>query len=619
MPLLSELKRRNVFRVAVMYLAVSWLVLQATDVLGSLLGLPSWAGKLVVLLLIIGFPSALVFSWLYELTPEGIRRDSAVAPDGSVRRDTARRLNLLTIAAALLAVLVIGIDRLLPERPAPGQSESRGVAVAVLPFVSMSAEAEQEHFADGITEEILNLLANVRGLRVTSRTSAFSFKGQSVDLPTIARKLGVSHVVEGSVRKSGNSVRVTAQLIDVESDAHIWSETYEREIDNVFAIQSDVAGEIARVLSTALSADELSLIGERPTGSLGAWQNFVSARSLYRGRVTRADLESAMSFVNAAIEEDPDFARAHALRAALLLALAMSVETTGPGQHGFQSAFESANLSLTMAPQLGEPYFILAYGTFMEGRLGDADRYFREAIIRAPNNADGRNWYGTFLLTTGYLRDAWSEKQRAAALDPLSPIISWQVAFAALIAGHDTVVRDFAVKSRENGWSSWEPRVLEAGALWQQRRYDEVEAHYNDVFPGKTEQIAQAFDAVRKRHIDADTRRMLDGLMAYGPPVVARFQVEVHSGDLDAAFATAWSVVASRSEHKNSQPGNMQMPADGMTAQGIRPDWWGSSVSEFRQDPRFVELVTAAGLMDFWKEHGWPDLCQPAGDTLRCR
>ncbi|HSD70760.1 MAG TPA: hypothetical protein VLB07_14470, partial [Woeseiaceae bacterium] len=202
MSLLSELKRRNVFRVAVMYLAVSWLVLQATDVIGSLLGLPSWAGKLVVLLLSIGFPAALVFSWLYELTAEGIRRDSAVAEAESARRDTARRLNLLTIAAALLAVVVIGIDRLIPERPTASQPENRDVAVAVLPFVSMSAEAEQEHFADGITEEILNLLANVRGLRVTSRTSAFSFKGQSVDLPTIARKLGVSHVVEGSVRKS---------------------------------------------------------------------------------------------------------------------------------------------------------------------------------------------------------------------------------------------------------------------------------------------------------------------------------------------------------------------------------------------------------------------------------
>ncbi|HSD68517.1 MAG TPA: hypothetical protein VLB07_03140, partial [Woeseiaceae bacterium] len=426
-------------------------------------------------------------------------------------------------------------------------------------------------------------------------------------------------VVEGSVRKSGNSVRVTAQLIDVESDAHIWSETYEREIDNVFAIQSDVAGQIARVLSTALSTDELSLIGERPTDSLGAWQNFVSARSLYRGRVTRADLESAMSFVNASIEEDPDFARAHALRAALLLAIAINTEPADPNPGRFQTAYDAANLSLSMAPQLGEPYFILAYGAFMEGRLGDADHYFREAIVRAPNNADGRNWYGTFLLTTGYLRDAWAEKQRAAALDPLSPIISWQVAFAALIAGHDTVVRDFAAKSRENGWSSWEPRVLEAGTYWQQRRYDEVEAHYYDVFPGQTEQIAKAFNAVRKRHIDSDTRRMLDGLMAYGPPVVARFQIEVHAGDMDAAFATAWSVVSLRSVGNSPGVGRVQMPADGMTAVGIRPDWWGSSVSEFRQDPRFIELVTAAGLMDFWKEHGWPDLCQPVGDAVQCR
>lgn len=619
MSLLSELKRRNVFRVAVMYLAVSWLVLQATDVLGSLLGLPPWAGKLVVLLLIMGLPAALVFSWLYELTPEGIRRDTAVAADESRRHDTARRLNLLTIAAAVLAVLVIGLDRLLPEPTAAVRPADESLAIAVLPFISMSAEAEQEHFADGITEEILNLLANVRGLRVTSRTSAFSFKGQSLDLPTIARKLGVSHVVEGSVRKSGNSVRVTAQLIDVQSDTHIWSQTYDRQVDNVFAIQSDVAGQIARVLSTALSADELSLIGERPTESLGAWQDFVSARSLYKGRTGRADLENAMVFVDSAIDTDPDFARAHSLRAAILLDLAVGTEPGGDRSDRFRDAFEAANLALGMAPRLGEPYFILAYGAFIEGRFDDAHRYFRDAIDRAPNNADGRNWYGTFLLATGYLQDAWAEKQRAAALDPLSPIISWQVAFAALIVGHQEVVRDFAVKSRENGWPSWEPRVLEAGYLWVQRDYDKVEAHYYEIFPGRTAEIARAFAAVRARHIDAETRRMLDELPPYGPPVVARFQIELHAGDLDAAYATAWSVAGRQADGTAAAAGRQAALGDGMSGAGIRPDWWSPNCKEFRQDPRFAELVTATGLTDFWKTQGWPDLCQPDGDSLQCR
>jgi len=161
MSLLSELKRRNVFRVAVMYLAVSWLVLQATDVLGSLLGLPSWAGKLVVLLLIIGFPAAVVFSWLYELTPDGVQRDKSVDTNASSRRDTARRLNLLTIAAAVLALLVVALDRLVPEDRAPPETHKGIVAIAVLPFIDLSSDKDQEHFGDGIAEEVLNLLANV--------------------------------------------------------------------------------------------------------------------------------------------------------------------------------------------------------------------------------------------------------------------------------------------------------------------------------------------------------------------------------------------------------------------------------------------------------------------------
>jgi TolB-like protein len=311
-------------------------------------------------------------------------------------------LNLLTIAAAGLAILVIGLDRLIPEQNPPAASGEHRVALAVLPFVDLSSERDQEHFADGITEEILNLLANVRGLQVTSRTSAFSFKGQSADLPTIARSLGVSHIIEGSVRKAGDKVRVTTQLINVAEDAHIWSETYDRELTDVFAIQSDVAGQIARVLVTALSADEASLIGERPTRSLAAWQSFVAARSIYRSRLGADDIERAISLVDAAIEQDPEFARAHSLRAALLLGPALVGSLDRQTAANLQLAIATAEHALELAPSLGEPYFVLAKAAYWQGRLGDADRYFRDAIARAPNNADGRTWYGSFLASAGY-------------------------------------------------------------------------------------------------------------------------------------------------------------------------------------------------------------------------
>jgi len=614
----SELKRRNVFRVALLYLAVSWLTLQATDVLGSLLELPGWVGKLVVILLTAGLPFALVISWLYELTPDGIKRDSSQTVDESRRHNTADRLNFLTIATAVLAILVIGIDRLTPEQNNPGMKLNQFVTLAVLPFVNLSSEADQEFFADGITEEVLNLLANVQGLRVTSRTSSFSFKGQSVDLPTIARKLGVSHVVEGSVRKDGNSIRVTAQLIDVNSDAHIWSHTYEREVTNVFAIQSDVARQIARVLATAMSADELSLIGERPTTSLAAWQSFVTARGIYQSRVSHDDIEKSMSLVDAAIADDPTFARAHSLRAALLYSRAFSIASPERAEEVLQSAITTANYALELAPQLGEPYYILAQCALARGELNTADQLFRDAIARAPNNADGRDWYGLFLLESGYLDRAWTEKKRAAELDPLSPIISWQVAFAAVTTGHLEFVSEFAQKSRENGWPGWQPEAIEGGAAMQRDQFDAAEEHYIRAFPRAVKHVADAFKAISSKNIDAGLRTILDGQAVYGPPGVAQFHVDVLAGDLDAAFAAAWSELDSNSLIAADGSGGPARRSDGKLGEPIRADWWFPNMSEFRKDPRFVELMRAVGLFAFWQEHGWPDLCEPAGDSLQC-
>jgi TolB-like protein len=619
MSLLAELKRRNVFRVAVMYLAVSWLVLQATDVIGSLLGLPSWAGKLVILLLVIGFPAALVFSWLYELTPEGVQRDKSVDSDASSRRDTARRLNLLTIAAAVLALLVVAVDRMVPEDRAPTETSKGPVAIAVLPFIDLSSDKDQEHFGDGIAEEVLNLLANVQGLRVTSRTSSFSFKAQTAALPTIATKLGVSHIVEGSVRKSGTRMRVTAQLINVASDEHIWSETYERELTDVFAIQSDVAGQIARVLTTALSADEASLIGERPTNSLAAWQNFVAARNIYRSRLNADDIDRAISLVDDAIEQDENFARAYSLRAALLLGPVFFGGLGRDEAASLQEAIRTAEHALKLAPQLGEPWFVLAQAAYWEGRLEDADRYFRQGVSRAPNNADGRNWYGTFLISAGYLQRGWTEEQRAIELDPLSPVISWQAAFAALAAGRLDAVLAYTVKARENGWPNWQPSAIAAGVALQKGQFDEAEVQYLAAMPPLQEDVAMAFEAIRSGRIDAATRELLDTLSAYGPPGAARWNTEVLAGDIDAAFKTAWDNLDPNSLIDADGNGGPPRLASGRIGELLRADWWFASASGFRKDPRFPELMRAVGLLAFWQKNGWPDLCQPVGDTLQCR
>ena len=277
----EELKRRNVVKVAVLYMIASWLLLQVTDVLSSLLPVPEWAGSFVVMLLILGFFPAVIFSWVYEMTPEGLKKEKDIDRSQSITPETGHKINVLIVLLLLLAIGGLVVDRLVPEAeqvadpPPVAETTEEAVqvdpaqlaamkfapppdrSIAVLPFVNMSDDPGNEFFSDGISEELLNLLAKVPELQVTSRSSAFAFKGERIDIPEVAQKLNVAHILEGSVRKAGNQVRITAQLIQARSDTHIWSETYDRTLDNIFAIQDEIASEVVAQL-------KVTLLGEAP-------------------------------------------------------------------------------------------------------------------------------------------------------------------------------------------------------------------------------------------------------------------------------------------------------------------------------------------------------------------
>jgi TolB-like protein len=637
MSLLGELKRRNVLRVAVLYLAASWLVLQITDVLTSLLDLPRGVGQFVVVLVAVGLPIALVVAWVYELTPQGLKRESDVALDAASRRLMARRLNLVTIAVALLAITAVIVDRLLPTPAVPVESGAgEAKAIAVLPFVNLSSDPEQEYFSDGITEEILNLLAGVDGLRVTSRTSAFSFKGTQVDLPTIAQKLGVGYIVEGSVRTAGDRVRVTAQLIDVGADRHLWSETYERQLVDVFAIQSDIAGQVSKVLKIAMGAEELASIGRAPTANFEAWQRFLKGRYLLRNRTSPGDLQDSMSLVDAAIELDPEFARAHSLRALILLLrpiwesgkIEFEMQRTSRATEAevarleadWAEAMGEADVALQLDPKLGEPHAVRALHAQARNRYSDARRSFRWAIARAPANPDIRNWYGSFLLEAGYVEAALAEKLRAAELDPLSPMIAWHLAYAGLAAGRVDLMLDFSAKARANGWPGWEAWAIEGGAAVTEGRIDEGERRFILGLPHREAEVRMSFDAMRKRRMDEPTRRMLAGLEPYGPPGIGRFAVQALAGDIDGALDTIRSTVDPASLRAPDGSGGPPRAAAGDRPGSIlRGDWWFPMHGEVRSHPRFAQLVQSMGLVDFWREAGWPDHCRPAGEGLECR
>ena len=559
-----------------------------------------------------------------------------------------RSWTLVAVAGVLVAVggshayFTMHDSRLKTDQQMTGATGARAAArgetlplpdersIAVLPFVNLSADSGQAFFSDGVAEEILNLLANVPGLRVTSRTSSFSFRGQQLDLKTIARHLGVSYIVEGSVQSAGGRVQVTAQLIDVASDAQLWSQSYERKLEDVFAIQSDVAGQIAHSLKIAMGADEAATLGRRPTQDFEAWQLFLKAREQMLGRRSAGDLHAALSNVESALQQDPGFARAHSLRALILATLtswdpdtnAEGIEANRAADQEWAAALQSAARALRLDPRLGEPYAVRALYAVAHNEFADAEHNFREALIRAPGNADAHNWYGQFLLSAGYLSKGLAEARRAGTLDPLSPLIAWQAAFAGLMsqsAGPGKRVFHAGAGSR---WGGPEPAALRGGAAMRRGDMEHAEKIFLSAFPSRSKQIRMSFAAIRQRRIDAPTRAMLGTLVAYGPPGLARFPVEAQLQDADAMLATLYGTVAKDSLLTPSGSGGPARPSDPRASDNVgvlAADWWMPAAAAMRRDPRFAQFAYEIGLVRFWRVNGWPDLCGPGINGIVCR
>jgi len=240
MSFFGELKRRNVFRMAAAYAVVGWLIVEVCSVVLPTFDAPEWVQKVITFLILLGFPMALAFAWAFEMTPEGLKRERDVVREESITHSTGRKLDFFIIGVLAVAVVFLVVDNYWLTEPEDETTSAEAIAeasgpasIAVLPFVNMSASEENEYFSDGITEELLNLLAQLPELKVSSRTSSFTFKGTNSDIPTVAERLGVTNILEGSVRRSGNRVRITAQLIDAKSDTHLWSETYDRELEDI--------------------------------------------------------------------------------------------------------------------------------------------------------------------------------------------------------------------------------------------------------------------------------------------------------------------------------------------------------------------------------------------------
>ena len=416
MGLVSELRRRNVFRMAALYVVAAWLVMQVAEVLKDLANLPDWIGPAVIGLLAIGFPIALVFSWFYELTPEGLALEKDVDRAESITHITGRRMDFVVISLLSATVLLFAWHTWWPSPPT-------GKSVAVLAFVNMSGDPEQEYFSDGISEELRNTLGKVEDLRVISRSSSFSFKGEDIDVPTIANKLDVAHVLEGSVRRMGDSVRITAQLVDARTDSHLWSETYDRELttQNIFAVQNDIAVAIANKLQATLSPQDKVSLKKIPTSSLEAYQSYWLGKQRMISRAS-ASLEQAIEYFKKAIEIDPEFALAYVGLADtyMLLGDYAGVSLT----YVLENAEPAISKALTLDDELAEAH--VAKGA-VRAKVGDyisAVDAFKRAIELDPTYSKAYHWYGDVLLRyLGQPDAALPMLEKAYALDPVSPAL----------------------------------------------------------------------------------------------------------------------------------------------------------------------------------------------------
>jgi len=438
---IEEVKRRNVFKVAVVYIIAGWLTMQVVDVMFPALNIPDWFTSAIAALVLIGFPFALIFAWAFEITPEGIKREKDVDRSQSITSHTGKKLNSTIIIILSIALGFMLVDKFVLENDTTEDAADIAAvdikpSIAVLPFVNMSDDRDNEYFSDGLSEELLNLLAKIPALHVAGRTSSFQFKGANEDLRLIGEKLNVANVLEGSVRRSGTKLRITAQLINADTGYHLWSETYDRELTDVFAIQDEIASNVVNALRIALLGEEIP-VPKHGTDSVEAYNLYLRARYLH-DRTTAADSRNAVEALQRAVELDPNYARAYAL-----LATAHQLRISGfvgDGTEdfiaGFRQVHEYADAALAIDPDL--PDAMLAKCNALTASDWDFDRadgLYSRALLQDPNNIDVLGWMSYLKMMRGDHDASIAFGEKVVEVDPLSIVAHRSLGDSYRVAG----------------------------------------------------------------------------------------------------------------------------------------------------------------------------------------
>src|SRR6266487_2858272 len=432
----SELKRRNVYKVAVAYAVVGWLLVQITTQVFPIFEIPNWALKLIVLVIVIGFPIALVIAWAFELTPAGLKRtedvDAMLATNvgvaASARQPRKHAWIFVVIVGAALSVGLFFVGRYTSRNTASTTAtELPAKSIAVLPFDNLSRDPDNAFFAEGVQDEILTRLAKVADLKVIARTSTQRFKSAPENLPDIAKQLGVANILEGSVQKANDQVRVNVQLINALTSAHLWADTYDRKLTDIFAVESDIAKTIADTLQAKLTGSEKQMMVSQSTNDTAAYELYHKGRSLWERR-SGDNIPKAIAFYEQAIARDPNYALAYAGLAKSYILLPFF---TGADRFdAYAKAKDAALKALRLDSNLAEAHAALGKVLFFsEIDLAGAMREYKRAIELEPNDATAHHWFGNDTLAAlGQFEEAIAEGKRSVELDPLSPVINADLA-----------------------------------------------------------------------------------------------------------------------------------------------------------------------------------------------
>jgi TolB-like protein/Tfp pilus assembly protein PilF len=608
----AELRRRNVSKVAIAYAVIAWLLIQAGSILFPTFEAPGWVMKALVTVIAAGFPIALVLAWAFELTPEGIKRTEDLDVGKSIARRTGRKLTGIIIAVAFVALglflfQLVGIGHRGTQSDAePGERQSVTAvpanerSIAVLPFVNMSSDQENAYFVDGLTEEILNRLAQIKALKVPGHTSSFAFKNQNRDLRQIGAALGVAHALEGSVRKSGERLRITAQLVRTSDGYHLWSQVYDRKLDDVFAIQEEIARAIAQALSV-----QLKLGGEgkheRPTQDMAAYGNYLEARALITQR-TADNLRRATALLEAAVQRDPGFAKAWA---ALAQARALGFYyLVVPMKQSLEGAESAARKALIIDDSLGVAHSALA--DVLRDRydwLG-AEAEYRRALELSPGEAETHNQYSQMLLRVAHLDAALEHANRACELDPLAWVPPSIAALIQLSRG-DLAQSRVWLDRFEQARGKIDGFAIRVELIRTLSARDVGLARRTLALARSSAAPELSSPADQKLNDAMDQALASTGNGSTPPPNLARALEEAEAmGELHIApqFSAVAIFVNQPQVALDALWFDMRSPG------GLDCAWiWTPSLQPVRNDARFLDLLKAMKLPEYWRVAGWED------------